>query len=66
MTALKKTVRTRRGVEPTGRPARREVEQGRRATNDRSEHGGRVKTTGGESIIWCATVFAAPVVVTKR
>ena len=34
MTALKKTVRTRRGVEPTGRPARREVEQGRRATNE--------------------------------
>ena len=34
MTALKKTVRTRRGVEPTGRPARREVELGRRATNE--------------------------------
>ena len=31
MTALKKTVRTRRGVEPTGRPARREVGRGRRA-----------------------------------
>ena len=34
MTALKKTVRTRRGVEPAGRPARREVERGRRATNE--------------------------------
>ena len=34
MTASKKTVRTRRGVEPTGRPARREVERGRRATNE--------------------------------
>ena len=29
MTASKKTVRTRRGVEPTGRPARREVELGK-------------------------------------
>ena len=34
MTALKKTVRTRRGVEPTGRPARREVELGKRSTNE--------------------------------
>ena len=34
MTALKKTVRTRRGVEPAGRPARREAERGRRATNE--------------------------------
>ena len=31
---MKKAVRTRRGVEPTGRPARREVERGRRATNE--------------------------------
>ena len=31
MTALKKTVRTRRGVEPTGRPARREVELGKKS-----------------------------------
>ena len=36
MTALKKTVRTRRGVEPTGRPARREVERGRRARTNSS------------------------------
>ena len=28
MTALKKAVRTRRGVEPTGRPARREFSAG--------------------------------------
>ena len=34
MTALKKTVRTRRGVEPTGRPARREVELGKKSTNE--------------------------------
>ena len=34
MTASKKTVRTRRGVEPAGRPARLEVERGRRATNE--------------------------------
>ena len=34
MTALKKTVRTRRGVEPTGRPARREVELGKESTNE--------------------------------
>ena len=34
MTASKKTVRTRRGVEPTGRPARREVELGKRSTNE--------------------------------
>ena len=35
MTASKKkTVRTRRGVEPAGRPARREVERGRGATNE--------------------------------
>ena len=33
MTALKRTVRTRRGVEPTGRPARREVELGKRQTS---------------------------------
>ena len=33
MTALKRTVRTRRGVEPTGRPARREVELGKKSTN---------------------------------
>ena len=32
MTALKRTVRTRRGVEPAGRPARREVERGRGAS----------------------------------
>ena len=32
----KKTVRTRRGVEPTGRPARREVERGRRARTNSS------------------------------
>ena len=31
---MKKTVRTRRGVEPAGRPARREVELGKRSTND--------------------------------
>ena len=36
MTALKKTVRTRRGVEPAGRPARREVERGRRARTNSS------------------------------
>ena len=36
MTASKKTVRTRRGVEPAGRPARREVEQGRRARTNSS------------------------------
>ena len=36
MTALKKAVRTRRGVEPTGRPARREVERGRRARTNSS------------------------------
>ena len=36
MTALKRTVRTRRGVEPTGRPARREVERGRRARTNSS------------------------------
>ena len=36
MTASKKTVRTRRGVEPTGRPARREVERGRRARTNSS------------------------------
>ena len=34
MTALKKAVRTRRGVEPTGRPARREVELGKESTNE--------------------------------
>ena len=34
MTASKKTVRTRRGVEPTGRPARREVELGKKSTNE--------------------------------
>ena len=34
MTALKRTVRTRRGVEPTGRPARREVELGKKYTNE--------------------------------
>ena len=34
MTALKKAVRTRRGVEPAGRPARREVELGKRSTNE--------------------------------
>ena len=34
MTALKKAVRTRRGVEPTGRPARREVELGKKSTNE--------------------------------
>ena len=34
MTALKKTVRTRRGVEPAGRPARREVELGKKSTNE--------------------------------
>ena len=34
MTASKKAVRTRRGVEPTGRPARREVELGKRSTNE--------------------------------
>ena len=33
MTASKKTVRTRRGVEPAGRPARREVELGKESTN---------------------------------
>ena len=31
MTASKKTVRTRRGVEPTGRPARPRIERGRGA-----------------------------------
>ena len=36
MTALKKTVRTRRGVEPAGRPARREVERGRGARTNSS------------------------------
>ena len=36
MTALKRTVRTRRGVEPAGRPARREVERGRRARTNSS------------------------------
>ena len=36
MTALKKAVRTRRGVEPAGRPARREVERGRRARTNSS------------------------------
>ena len=36
MTASKKTVRTRRGVEPTGRPARREVERGRGARTNSS------------------------------
>ena len=35
MTASKKkTVRTRRGVEPAGRPARREVELGKKSTNE--------------------------------
>ena len=34
MTALKKTVRTRRGVEPAGRPARREVGAGNESTNE--------------------------------
>ena len=34
MTALKKAVRTRRGVEPTGRPVRREVELGKKSTNE--------------------------------
>ena len=34
MTASKKAVRTRRGVEPTGRPARREVELGKESTNE--------------------------------
>ena len=35
MTALKKTVRTRRGVEPAGRPTRREVERGlQQSTNE--------------------------------
>ena len=37
MTASKKkTVRTRRGVEPAGRPARREVERGRGARTNSS------------------------------
>ena len=36
MTASKKAVRTRRGVEPAGRPARREVERGRRARTNSS------------------------------
>ena len=31
---MKKAVRTRRGVEPTGRPARREVELGKKSTNE--------------------------------
>ena len=31
---MKKTVRTRRGVEPAGRPARREVELGKESTNE--------------------------------
>ena len=34
MTASKKAVRTRRGVEPTGRPARRKVELGKKSTNE--------------------------------
>ena len=43
MTALKKkTVRTRRGVEPAGRPARREVERGRRARTNSSKLGRRL------------------------
>ena len=36
MTASKKTVRTRRGVEPAGRPARREVGRGRGARTNSS------------------------------
>ena len=36
MTALKKAVRTRRGVEPAGRPARRVVERGRSARTNSS------------------------------
>ena len=45
MTALKKTVRTRKGVEPAGRPARREVERGRGATNELVH--GRVRSRAG-------------------
>ena len=52
MTASKKTVRTRRGVEPTGRPARREVERGRGArTNSSRLHGfcPRGRTRGADA-----------------
>ena len=52
MTASKKAVRTRRGVEPTGRPARREVERGRRARTNSSTAAvsASVSSCAGETI----------------
>ena len=59
MTALKRTVRTRRGVEPAGRPARREVELGKKSTNElvqdvRAESGrprSRAARPGGATVV---------------
>ena len=64
MTALKKTVRTRRGVEPAGRPARREVERGRRARTNSSrtfaQRAGRPRSRaarpGGATVVAPASV----------
>ena len=65
MTASKKkTVRTRRGVEPAGRPARREVERGRRARTNSSrtfaQRAGRPRSRaarpGGATVVAPASV----------
>ena len=56
MTASKKTVRTRRGVEPAGRPARREVELGKeshertRPGRSRRELVGRARGLRGRAV----------------
>ena len=75
MTASKKTVRTRRGVEPTGRPARREVmyaigahERGRRARTNSSrtfaQRAGRPRSRAARP--GGATVVAPAQVAIKR
>ena len=61
---MKKTVRTRRGVEPTGRPARREVQRGRRARTNSSrtfaQRAGRPRSRaarpGGATVVAPASV----------
>ena len=59
MTASKRTVRTRRGVEPAGRPARREVERGRGARTNSSIaqelDGTRLREQSRESRRWRRT-----------
>ena len=62
MTALKKAVRTRRGVEPTGRPARREVERGRRARTNSSRTFAQVLLRGDGLVRTCVIERRTPVV----